>query len=155
VRQDPHDDVALRGKIVAYQKLPDGRFNILVEGRARVRLDELPFEPPYRRARGTLLPEPVGSDAEVSSAARSALLAVTTQVMARSRARQSRFDFDPPLALPTARLALRLVDRFVTDADARQRVIEATTASARVAVAMEVLVTAWTEGATPTAVGSA
>src|SRR6185369_9454721 len=47
--------VAGVGLIIESQELPDGRFNILLEGRARVHLTELPFVPPYRRARGELL----------------------------------------------------------------------------------------------------
>src|SRR6185295_12990845 len=43
------------GTIIDYAELPSGRFNILIRGRARVRLQELPFgEKPYRRARGTI-----------------------------------------------------------------------------------------------------
>ena len=38
------------GLIVEHQQLPDGRSNILLHGQGRVRLEELPFVPPYRRA---------------------------------------------------------------------------------------------------------
>lgn len=158
---DPHAEpseiarIVTVGRIVAHQRLPDGRFNILVEGRVRVELDELPFQPPYRRARGTLLPEPLGVAAEVLPVARAALLALTSQVIAQARARQLRFDFDAPLDLPSARLALRLVDRFVTDPLARQRLIDAPTAAARVAVATEALACTLLEGTALRAVGTA
>src|SRR5215468_9252705 len=43
--------VAGAGVIIDHVELPSGRFNILVRGRARVALEELPFgEKPYRRA---------------------------------------------------------------------------------------------------------
>jgi len=147
--------VATVGRIVAHQRLPDGRFNILVEGVLRARLDELPFVPPYRRARVTPLGDPAADVAEVSAPARAALLAVMSLVVRAARAKQARFDFDPPTELPTARLALRLVDRFVTAAPWRQRVLEAATPAARVALATEALADVLAEGAPLTASGSA
>ncbi|MGE0328548.1 MAG: LON peptidase substrate-binding domain-containing protein [Polyangiaceae bacterium] len=47
--------VAGVGEIVRSQRLPGGRFNILLRGVCRAQLEELPFVPPYRRARATLL----------------------------------------------------------------------------------------------------
>src|SRR5262249_40986650 len=44
--------------IIDHVELPDGRYNILLHGRARVRLEELPFIPPYRRAKASLLHAP-------------------------------------------------------------------------------------------------
>jgi hypothetical protein len=60
-------------------------------------------------------------------------------VVAHVRRKQSRADFEAPAELPTGRLALRLVDRFVTAAPWRQRVLEAATPTARVAVATAAL----------------
>ena len=147
--------VATVGRIVAHQRLPDGRFNILVEGVLRARLDELPFLPPYRRARVTPLGDPASDVAEVPAPARAALLAVMSLVVRAARAKQARFDFDPPTELPTGRLALRLVDRFVTAAPWRQRVLEAPTPAARVALATEALADVLADGAPLTASGSA
>jgi ATP-dependent Lon protease len=42
------------GEIVHHVPLDDGRHQIVLLGRARVQLEELPFEPPYRRARYVL-----------------------------------------------------------------------------------------------------
>lgn len=147
--------VATVGRIVAHQRLPDGRFNILVEGVLRARLDELPFAPPYRRARVTPLGDPAGDLVEVRAPQRAALLNVMSLVVRAARAKQARFDFDPPTELPTARLALRLVDRFVTAAPWRQRVLEAPTPAARVALATEALADVLAEGGSLTASGSA
>ena len=46
-------DVAGAGVIVDHAELPSGRFNVLIRGRARVRISELPFIEPYRRAGAT------------------------------------------------------------------------------------------------------
>jgi Lon protease-like protein len=58
------------GEVVMAHELPDGRFNLVVRGRARVRIDrELPSEHPYRLVTATELPDhPVGDLAELSDA---------------------------------------------------------------------------------------
>jgi Lon protease-like protein len=49
---------ACLGRILAEQRLGDGRFNLLLRGVARVRLrHELPLDRPYRRGRVEVLPE--------------------------------------------------------------------------------------------------
>src|SRR5438874_12680526 len=48
--------VACLGRVVADQLLPDGRYNLLVRGLARLRVrDEVADDQPYRTARGELL----------------------------------------------------------------------------------------------------
>lgn len=42
------------GVIVQAVELPDGRFHLLLQGKARVLLTELPFSPPFRRARAVV-----------------------------------------------------------------------------------------------------
>jgi ATP-dependent Lon protease len=45
-------DIASIGMIIDYAELPSGRFNVLLRGRARVRLQEQPFgEKPFSPAR--------------------------------------------------------------------------------------------------------
>lgn len=150
----PFARVATLGRIVAHQRLPDGRFNILVEGALRVSLEELPLEKPYRRARATPLGDPKAEFVEVRPAQRAALLSVMSQVMRAARARQARFDFDPPTELPTGRLALRLVDRFVTAPAWRLRVLEASTLSERVERATGALAEVLAEGGSLSTVGT-
>jgi Lon protease-like protein len=54
----PIHRVACLGKVVADQRLDDGRYNLLVRGLGRIRiLDELATGKPYRSARAELLPE--------------------------------------------------------------------------------------------------
>ena len=54
----PLAEVAGVGTIVEHRELPGGRYDIVLLGRGRVRLQELSFEPPYRRALATLLEPP-------------------------------------------------------------------------------------------------
>ena len=112
----------------------------------RVSLEELTVSTPYRRARATLLSDPRSDSIEVRPALRAALLSIASQVVRAARSKQPRFDFDTPTELPSARLALRLVDRFITAASWRQRVLEAETPSRRVALATEALAEVLAEG---------
>jgi hypothetical protein len=66
-----------------------------------------------------------------------------------------QFEFAVPTELPSSRLALRLVDRFVIDAAVRQRVLEAERGIDRVTLATEALADLWTAGETLRAVGCA
>src|SRR5215467_11340208 len=51
------EPVAGVGEVVMAHELPDGRFNLVVRGHARVRIDEeLPSDHLYRVVKGTLLP---------------------------------------------------------------------------------------------------
>jgi len=145
--------IATAGRIVAHQSLPDGRFHILVEGMVRVRLEELPFVPPYRRAKATAIAEP--DDAEVAPVERAAMLSTLASVIRVAKETRSQFEYAAPTELPSSRLALRLVDRFVIDAAMRQRVLEAERGIDRVRLATEALADLWTAGETLRAVGSA
>lgn len=59
----PIHDVACLGRIVADQPLPDGKYNLLVRGLCRLRLDkETLDDKPYRLASGWPLPDPVHVD---------------------------------------------------------------------------------------------
>jgi Lon protease-like protein len=145
--------VATAGRIVANQRLPDGRFNILVEGMARVRLEELEYVAPYRRVRATAIAEP--DDHDVPAVERAAMLSTMAAVIRVARSTRPQFEFAVPTELPSSRLALRLVDRFVLDAAMRQRVLEAERGIDRVTLATEALADLWTAGETLRAVGSA
>jgi uncharacterized protein len=58
------------GEVVMAHELPDGRFNLVVRGRARVRIDEeLPSDRPYRLVTATELPDfRIGDEAEITDA---------------------------------------------------------------------------------------
>jgi len=58
------------GEVVVAHELPDGRFNMVVRGRARVHLEqELSSDEPYRLIRASLRQDlPIGNEAELSDA---------------------------------------------------------------------------------------
>ena len=62
--------VAGVGEVMMAHELLDGRFNLVVRGRARIRIDEeLPTKRPYREVAATLLPDlPIGDAAELRDA---------------------------------------------------------------------------------------
>lgn len=124
--------IATVGRIVAYQRLPDGRFNILVEGAVRVAIEEIASSDQYRRVRCTALPEPEGEDAIVPASERAAMLSMVGLVMQAMRARSPGMQFTLPSGLSPARLAFRIADRLISDACWRQRILEADTARSRV-----------------------
>jgi hypothetical protein len=61
------------GEVVMAHELPDGRFNLVLRGRARIRIDEeLPSDRPYRQVAATLLPDlPAGDTNELADAEQS------------------------------------------------------------------------------------
>jgi uncharacterized protein len=55
----PMQPMMCAGLIIWHEELPDGRYNILLQGVTRARLlEELPGENPYREVRVQLLPDP-------------------------------------------------------------------------------------------------
>lgn len=64
------EQIAGVGEVVMAHELPDGRFNLVVRGRARVRIDrELPSGRPYRLVAATELPDlPITDAAEIVDA---------------------------------------------------------------------------------------
>lgn len=129
--------VAGVGLVVEAQPLPDGRFNLLLEGCARVRLFELPFIPPYRRARALLLGERLTEPAAADVAA---LSATARAFAAFVRAKDPDFRFVVPEAtLPGPRLADLCAQRLVVDATDRQTALEMLDPAERVRFVGDVL----------------
>jgi len=66
----PVRPIAGVGEVIMAHELPDGRFNLVVRGRARVHIDEeLPSDLPYRLVRATVIPDvPVTDPAEIRDA---------------------------------------------------------------------------------------
>lgn len=140
-RRDEHGHPAIAkvagaGVIVDHAELSEGRYNILVRGQARVRLDELPFEPPYRRARATVLP--VGVEA-ASERDVSAMISNAAAFVALVRDRDHEFEFRLPRgALPGA-LADICAHHLVIDAGERQSILETLDLRERVLRVTEIL----------------
>ena len=121
--------VAGLGVVVEVEPLPDGRSNVVLQGRARVELDELPFEPPYRRARARVL-EPL--DSPVSEVARAALHAAATAVVGLSKGADFAAMLGHHVSADAASLADLCAQYLLLDASARQRALEELDVAARV-----------------------
>lgn len=128
--------IAGAGTIVDYAELPSGRYNIVVKGRARVTLDELPFEPPYRRARATILPS-VEDPVEATDVA--GLVASANSFVALVRAREPSFELRLPSSAEPGLLADYCAQHLLVDARDRQRTLETLKVSERVQLVTETL----------------
>jgi ATP-dependent Lon protease len=140
-RLDEHGHPAIAsvagvGTLIDHAELPGGRYNILLRGRARVRLQELPFVRPYRRAAATVLEPPPG---HVSQADLSALLSTATAFAAMVRERHKSFDFLIPRGSPAPTIADLCAHHLVLDARERQAILEMLEPAARVRRVAEVL----------------
>jgi ATP-dependent Lon protease len=128
--------VAGLGAIIEAHELPDGRFNVLLEGRARVSIEELAFVPPYRRARASVIED---SAREVRAIDASSLRAVAHSFISLVASRNADFRMTLPANLPPARLADLCAQHLVLDGSTRQRLLEERDPAARVAKVAEVL----------------
>lgn len=128
--------VAGAGEIIDHVELPGGRYNILLRGRARVRLEELPFAPPYRAARATALEDEPG---ELAAGAPAALLAMATSFAALVRERDHSFEFRLPRDASPGVVADLSAHHLVLDPRERQAILETLDVGARVRRATEAL----------------
>jgi Lon protease-like protein len=89
IQPDARDDdprplvapIAGVGEVVMAHELPDGRFNLIVRGRVRVRIDrELDSDRPYRLVAASALPDTVAGDANELRDAEQALRALLEQL---------------------------------------------------------------------------
>ena len=117
--------VAGAGVVVHHATLPDGQSNIVLQGRARVALDELPFVDPYRRARARVLAE-VASP--VSAVERTGLHAAAAAVAASAR----MTEFELPAGITPGAAADLCAHHLVVDPQVRQRALEELDVAARV-----------------------
>jgi ATP-dependent Lon protease len=128
--------VAGAGVIVDHMELSGGRYNILVRGRARVRLRELPFVPPYRRAAAIVVESP---PADVSQGELSALVSTATSFASLVHERDRTFDVPLPKNAAPAQLADLCAQSLVLDARERQAILEMEDIQARVRRVTELL----------------
>ncbi len=128
--------VAGVGAIVEANELPDGRFNILLEGRGRVHLTELPFVPPYRRARAELLEDRPGDVSEIDH---HSLIAVANAFTSFVQSRDASFQFSLPPSLPASRIADLCAHHLILDAKERQAILESLDPAARVRMVSDAL----------------
>jgi ATP-dependent Lon protease len=113
--------VAGLGEIVDHERLPDGRFHLLLMGRCRVNLKELDFRPPFRRACASVL---TSIGAEPDDTERTILRTAIAQQVHRVREAHPDFAFEYPDALPTSQLVDLCGQYLIADAHARQQLLE-------------------------------
>ena len=128
--------VAGGGRIIEHHTLPDGRSNILVEGIARLELEELRFATPYRRARARVLADVEG---RVSDVDRAALVSAATSFARLVHAHDRSFSFTLPVELDAPHLADVCAFQLVVDAKVRQEVLEERRPDHRVRAVTEAL----------------
>lgn len=121
--------VASVGTIVDHVELPSGRFNILVRGRARVSLDELPFVAPYRRARAEIL-QPTHENVPPADIA--ALISAATSFATMVRERDAEFELRLPREGDAGALADLCAAQLLLDGRDRQKALELLDVSERV-----------------------
>lgn len=121
------DRICTVGEILECDELPDGRKNILVRGEARVRLSELEFVAPYRRARLTVLAD----EGKIAEHVRSALVASAASFAQAIQKVDPRFG----LRIPDDISADALVDicayQLIVDPNVRQELLEEVSLPAR------------------------
>lgn len=124
------------GTIADHVELSGGRYDLLLRGHAVVELDELPFVPPYRRARARIASD-LGTEPTPTDLA---ALISTAGSFSRVLAGKGRA---PALKLPKDASAGRLADlcaaQLVLDGGDRQRVLEERDIRLRVRLVTEIL----------------
>jgi Lon protease-like protein len=120
--------IAGLGLIVQHQPLPGGRSNIVLEGKARVAIEERPSGDPFRRVRATVLPD---EGLEVSASDTRALVALASACANELRARTDLEFTVRPDAAPDA-LADLCAQYLLLDADARQAMLDERDVATRV-----------------------
>ncbi len=115
--------VAGGGIVIEDQTLADGRANIVVLGKARLRLEELaPDESrPYRMARATVLED---LDTRVPNHDRAALVAAATMFASEVKRHDPHFSFKMPSTIDAAHIADLCAFQLVVDARTRQAILD-------------------------------
>ena len=125
------------GEVVKCDALPDGRFNMLVEGKARARVEELPFKRPYRRAQVTILS---GENDSADPALVRALASTATRVAAVVRQCHPGFRFCLPQTEDAGLVADACAHYLVLDGGERQKLLEILDVGERVERCLEYLI---------------
>jgi ATP-dependent Lon protease len=112
--------VAGLGFIVEHKALPDGRSNILLQGRARVALEEIASADPFRRARATVLAD---VPSRVREGDRTSLLAAAS-AFAGELHKHADFAFELPAEADEGAIADLCAQHLLFDPAVRQAVLE-------------------------------
>ena len=126
--QAPIAPVAGVGAIIDSTELPNGRFNIVLRGRARVELEELPFVPPYRRASCRVLPS---IEDGLVPHAMPALLAAVSSFVATVQRRDPSFEFRIPRGVSDEVVMNHCAQQLLIEGRERQKILETARLSER------------------------
>jgi Lon protease-like protein len=132
----PIAEVGGAGSIVDCTELPNGRFNIVLRGRARVRIEEQPFQPPYRRARCTVLPS---TDDALPASALPALIGAVTSFVGLVQRRDASFDFRLPKGAGVELVVNACAQHLLIDGRDKQRILEQSSVRERAELLTEIL----------------
>ena len=124
------EPVAGMGYVAQHEQMPDGRSNIVLLGLQRIRIEELPLEGPYRRARATVL---TPRESRVSETARASLVAAATSFIGEVKKRDPDFSMELP-SHETNVLADLCAHHLILSPETRQRALEELDPGARVAL---------------------
>ncbi len=126
--------VAGVGVIIDHMEMPGGRYNILLKGLGVVRLAELPFSSPYRRARATVIPD---EEETVTASDMTALLSSAASFARVVREREKGFELKLPRDASPALAADLCAAQLLLDGADRQRALEERNVRRRVQLVTE------------------
>lgn len=116
------------GRIIAHERRSDGTHNIVLRGSCRVSLEELPQgDLPYRRAKAT----PIWDTGKSSAGSLQTLLSCATQVASLVRRQHPEFELGLDDTKDPGVIADQIADRFVSDSERRQKILETQNVDAR------------------------
>ena len=128
------------GRITEYRQRADGRWDLLLAGVARARLEELPSGTlTYRRARAAPIADRI-SHPEALEQMRPAVLATAASVSTIVREEHPEFELGVDATMSSSAIADRLADRLVPDIEVRQELLETADVKVRLAHAHEAMI---------------
>jgi Lon protease-like protein len=111
------------GRIIQHVENADGTYDVVLEGVARVGLDELPVEGPYRCARVHVLSERMPASG-IDEGELAAVIALAESVRDTVRGTPMRFELAAKITDEPARLVDKLADQLMGDPRVRQDLLE-------------------------------
>jgi Lon protease-like protein len=130
----PIRTIAGAGRISQHVRRPDGRFDVLLSGVARVSLVELPEEGrPYRRARATPIPERIPHPDAVERLVPTVMTAASS-IAGQVRRHHPDFELGVDATTMPGVLADRVADRLIADVERRQELLEQADVKVRLAL---------------------
>jgi len=132
------------GKLIAHQKLNDGRFNILLEGIVRVTLEEITSNKLYRQVSCKLFSEDQDQDI-LDNTDWIAVISMISLLQQFTKKQGSTVEFSMPTNETRSTTIFRATDRFVSEPKLRQGILEATTLKQRTILLTDRLTTIYAD----------